>query len=137
MLDGHGKKGHVLNEFLGSYIPTKLEEQLKELEECEYEAESMDKLLVEAFESAQYAARMNESVPAGRSGTTCVVTIVDLKTGVVYTGNVGDSRAIIAINEDSIWKALPLSEETTTSCEKERSRIEEGEGRIDSGGNVW
>jgi len=135
VLDGHGKKGHILNEFLVSYIPKALKSRLL----CENDdAISIENILIETFENAHYAARMDESVPAGRSGTTCVVTVVDTKVGVIYTGIVGDSRAIIAIKDDhSDWRVTPLSNETTTSRECERSRIEQHEGRIDSGGNVW
>ena len=178
VLDGHGKKGHVLNEFLGSYIPKSLEDHLGQIldegvgsgdgnndsdgtEDIDMHSK-IEKVLVDTFENAHLAARMDESVPAGRSGTTCVVCIVDTHTAKIYTGNVGDSRAIIAIkrvcvddsdagadigadadagvNDDSNdddWTVVPLSNETTTKRECERARIDKGEGRIDSGGNVW
>lgn len=59
----------------------------------------------------------------------------------IFTGNVGDSRAILAVKDsddsDSEWRVMPLSTETTTEREDERARIERNEGRIDSGGNVW
>ena len=174
VLDGHGKKGHVLNEFLGSYIPKSLEDYLGQILDEDEDVGSGDsnndsggiedidmhskieKVMVDTFENAHLAARMDESVPAGRSGTTCVVCIVDTRTAKIYTGNVGDSRAIIAfkrlsvddsdagadagVNDDSNhddWTVVPLSNETTTKRECERARIDKGEGRIDSGGNVW
>lgn len=140
VLDGHGKKGHILNKFLGSCIPRILHDKL-EAHGNDGNQTSIDQILIETFESAHLAARMDESVPAGRSGTTCVVTVIDVQRGVVYTGNVGDSRAILAVrqneNDDGEWKMMPLSTETTTKRGDERARIEENEGRIDSGGNVW
>ncbi len=159
VLDGHGKKGHVLNEFLGSCLPQLLHEKLKayeneingDEEEEETSTASIDQILIETFEEAHLAARMDESVPAGRSGTTCVVSVVDLQSGMVYTGNVGDSRAILAFTQnkdedddddddgsiEGKWNVISLSIETTTKRDDERARIEENEGRIDSGGNVW
>jgi len=85
------------------------------------------------------------SIVASRSGTTCVVTVVDVKTGMVYTSNVGDSRAIFALDIHNMAEdpcinheahVMALSIETTTDVEDERKRIEDGEGRIDGSGNV-
>jgi serine/threonine protein phosphatase PrpC len=139
VLDGHGKKGHVLNDFLGSNIPNILQEKLDAYGDGNQT--SIQEILIETFESAHLAARMDESVPAGRSGTTCVVTVIDTESGMIFTGNVGDSRAILAVKDsddsDSEWRVMPLSTETTTEREDERARIERNEGRIDSGGNVW
>ncbi len=141
VLDGHGKKGHELNSFLQSFLPKCLEEKLMLVESS---GMGIDKVLVESFEESHYAARMDTNVPAGRSGTTCVVTILDTNTATLYTGNVGDSRAIVGVQKlnedgssDSQWGVKALSQETTTTREEERKRIQEGEGRIDSGGNVW
>ena len=143
VLDGHGKKGHVLNQFLEVHLAQLLQDYLEK--ETHITADSIPNILVKSFEEAHYAARMNEAVPAGRSGTTCVVTIVDVITGLIYTGNVGDSRAIIAIDianveedgGDAAALVMALSTETTTAIEDERKRIQSGEGRIDGSGNVW
>eukprot|EP00979_Chaetoceros_neogracilis_P011613 scaffold2927_cov268-Chaetoceros_neogracile.AAC.18 len=70
----------------------------------------------------------------------------DVKTGMVYTSNVGDSRAIFALDIHNMVEdpcinhethVMALSIETTTDVEDERKRIEDGEGRIDGSGNVW
>ena len=92
VLDGHGKKGHVLNAFLGSYIPKYLQESLDAFASGQGGdgPSSIEDILVDTFESAHIAARMDETVPAGRSGTTCVITVVDVECGIVYTGNVGE-----------------------------------------------
>jgi serine/threonine protein phosphatase PrpC len=141
VLDGHGKKGHVLNHFLEVHLAQLLQCYLEK--ETHTTPDSIPNILVKSFEEAHYAARMNEAVPAGRSGTTCVVTIIDVINGLIYAGNVGDSRAIIAIDianvdEDGGDAALvmALSTETTTAIEDERKRIQSGEGRIDGSGNV-
>lgn len=172
VLDGHGKKGHVLNQFLGEHLPRILEKKLhKENEDAISIAgtggDSMENILIETFHQAHNAARKNETVPAARSGTTCVTCVVDALSGVVYTANVGDSRAILILQnpqwtlrsqeevdsmeqqqqqqqqewdskKKSKYKVIPLSRETTTKDANERKRIEETEqGRIDGNGNVW
>jgi len=142
VLDGHGKKGHVLNHFLEVHLAQLLQDYLEK--ETHITADSIPNILVKSFEEAHLAARMNEAVPAARSGTTCVVTVVDVINGLIYTGNVGDSRAIIAIDAEKLGEdggdaatVMALSTETTTAIEDERKRIQSGEGRIDESGNVW
>lgn len=98
----------------------------------------MDDILQSTFEESHLAARRNQSIPAGRSGTTCVLCLLD-NNHMLYTAVVGDSRAILGIMKDKrLTKIITLSSESTTRRESERQRIEEfGEGRIDSGGNLW
>jgi serine/threonine protein phosphatase PrpC len=137
VLDGHGKKGHLLNAFLCPYIEKSLREKLQ----SDPNPSSLSTILQNTFEEAQLAAQLEENVPAARSGSTCVISVLDKTTGMVYTANVGDSRAIIGINSSSMmadqWHVEALSTETTTFCPAEKARIEQGEGRIDAGGNVW
>lgn len=137
VLDGHGKKGHLLNAFLCPYIEKSLREKLQ----SDPNPSSLSTILQNTFEEAQLAAQLEENVPATRSGSTCVISVLDKSTGMVYTANVGDSRAIIGIKSSSMmgdqWHVEALSTETTTSCLVEKARIEQGEGRIDAGGNVW
>lgn len=138
VLDGHGKKGHELNAFLCPYIENSLREKLQTYPNP---TSSVSTILLNTFEEAQLAAQLEKNVPAARSGTTCVISVLDKTTGMVYTANVGDSRAIIGIKISSTmgdkWHIEALSTETTTSIPEERARIEQGEGRIDAGGNVW
>jgi serine/threonine protein phosphatase PrpC len=146
VLDGHGQKGHVLNQYLIIHLPQLLQKYLENEIVMIADTDIIPKILVKTFEEAHYAARIDEAVPAARSGTTCVVTVVDVKTGMVYTSNVGDSRAIIALDIqkmvadpciNNVAHVMALSIETTTGVEDERKRIEDGEGRIDGSGNVW
>ncbi len=157
VFDGHGKKGHVINEFFSQRLPKILEEKYtfyftnddgkdgRRMESGEaIILADMEHFFVESFEEVNEEARLNTEIPAGRSGTTCIVSMIDLESGQIYTANVGDSRAILGIqrandkhDNDAIWTIEPLSDETTTKRDGERSRIEAAEGRIDSQGNVW
>ena len=147
VFDGHGKKGHILNDFLSKRLPQLLEEKSKVyFVDCDEtsagpSAADVETLLIGAFDEVNEEARLNTEVPAGRSGTTCIVSIIDRKRSKIHTANVGDSRAIIGMkydaNDDSDWTVIPLTEETTAKRDEERLRIESAEGRIDSLGNVW
>jgi len=122
----------------------------------------IQRALVEAFHLAHHDARVDPSIPAGRSGTTCIVTVVDESNQMMYVANVGDSRAIYCMtgasanegrNIDSNsdinsmtcssssssnnYTVIPLTNETTTSIPKELERVSAKEGRIDGSGNVF
>jgi len=131
VLDGHGKKGHILNEFLRACMPTILKSKLKA------DKNPVELTLKETFEDSHLAARMDTDIPAGRSGTTCIVTVLDVESAMLYTGNVGDSSAIKGVQQKSGWNIEALNKKTTTARQEERERIEQGEGRIDGAGNVW
>lgn len=60
VLDGHGKKGHALNEFLRACMPTMLKSKL------EADENPVELTLKETFEDSHLAARMDTDVPAGR-----------------------------------------------------------------------
>lgn len=109
--------------------------------------------LVHAFLAAQLDARMDSTIPTGRSGTTCVVGVVVERLGVdsgsrlqLHTACVGDSRAIHWTknssddDNNSHWNkrtVQSLTRATTVQLPNERDRIEQCQGRIDSCGNVF
>ena len=62
------------------------------------------------------------------SGTTGITVIV--KGDVLYIGNVGDSRAIIASDVDGVPKFSPLSNDQTPFRKDERERIKSKGGKV-------
>mmetsp|Transcript_9989 Transcript_9989/g.11619 ORF Transcript_9989/g.11619 Transcript_9989/m.11619 type:complete len:386 (-) Transcript_9989:27-1184(-) len=154
VFDGHGKKGHELNSFLTKRMPEILKEKLIEMNcdevtdkakvgvgnECisSTTEDVMVNLLEETFEEVQEEARLNTNVPAGTSGTTCVLSVFDSKNKIIYTANVGDSRGILGMyTVNGNLEVVAKSRETTTKRDDERKRIQNGDGRIDKSGNVW
>lgn len=145
VMDGHGKQGHLLNSFLSQRLPQIIGDKFKSFGDQDYcdddwTVNEMGNILIESYEEVNEEARLDPNVPAGRSGTTCVSCIFDSRNGMLHVANVGDSRAIIGLQDDNDKKWItiePLTVETTTKLELERERIESGEGRIDSNGNVW
>lgn len=79
---------------------------------------------------------MSTTVPAGRSGTTCISCVIhDKGFDVAF---VGDSRAIqIEQGDFSPPTVRVLAYETRTNIASERERIDSCQGRMDGEGNVW
>ncbi|TYZ68534.1 hypothetical protein PybrP1_000158 [[Pythium] brassicae (nom. inval.)] len=75
----------------------------------------------------QRAARFQSQLPGGRSmrsfamedGSTCLVAVI--RDGIVYVGNVGDSRAILATRGG---KSVSLSNDQKPGRKDERARLE-------------
>ena len=87
--------------------------------------------MIKAFHSAQHAAMQDPDIPAGRNGATCVMVVLDHSDSTLHVAHVGDSRAIqVDVQEGVEVKASPLSLETTVKMEKEKQRVERGEGSI-------
>lgn len=109
-------------------------------------------MLRDAFLLAQYDCIQNQSIPSQRSGSTCVVCMIDTISGVIEIATVGDSRAIllqvqkcndqntdtIVTTENRNVTVYQLTENTSVKIASERSRIDScPESRIDSSGNVF
>uniref|UniRef100_A0A7S4JRX4 PPM-type phosphatase domain-containing protein n=2 Tax=Odontella aurita TaxID=265563 RepID=A0A7S4JRX4_9STRA len=170
VLDGHGVKGHIVSGFLRDQLPIRIRQRvgaiftkihdaetsqiLAQIDEelCTLGNASADDLgvegykdpfcraLVESFHLAHFDARKNKDIPAGRSGTTCVLALIDNDSGRLYTANVGDSSAVLI--KSSAGGAGPaavisLSRATKITIPAELNRIERSEGRIDQSGNVF
>ena len=98
------QKGHLLNDlFLGSYKDHPgqiLDEDVVgsgngnnasySIEDIDIMHLEFEKVLMDTFKNIHLASRMDQSIQAGRSGTTCVVCIVDTHSAKIYTHNVGD-----------------------------------------------
>jgi serine/threonine protein phosphatase PrpC len=98
--------------------------------------------MIRAFHSVHWAAMQNADIPAGRSGATCVMVLLDHAQRELHVAHVGDSRVIQvgALDEDASrsdrYDVLSLSQETTVKVDSERERIETMEGSI-RGNNVF
>lgn len=110
--------------------------------------DKIEQALTDSFLAAHLDARRDESVPTGRSGTTCVVCVlVESKnnnsnntTGLtLYTAAVGDSSA--TLTTCTHWQGLHTKTIATASTvhnlPEERERVERSKGRIDGSGNVF
>jgi len=151
VMDGHGLKGHLLTRFLSHEFPSILNECFLSVDHVpnadlqDYQARLRDigkdndgvhysHPLCRAFHMAQWSAMQNPNVPAGRSGSTCIVGVIMNGTR-LELGHVGDSRAILIDSNNAI---IPLTLETITKLMTlESTRVKTGEGRVDAFGNVF
>ena len=110
--------------------------------------------LINSFHSIHYDAIQDQTIKSGRSGTTCVVCLIEENQNErkdccrVHLAYVGDSRAILVASGNSYdnqfdvggrSKAVnvkSLTKETTVQLPWERARIEQCEGTI-RGSNVF
>jgi len=124
VMDGHGPCGHRVSARCVQTIPyylTRSEDWLKDI----------PKALKDAFASAStdligYAIENDVDVQA--SGSTCVLFMINTKTGDWYTANVGDSRVVIGYEneKDVVFETL----DHKPSVEAEKKRIEASNGEI-------
>lgn len=167
VMDGHGLKGHKLTEYLKStelpkWIKTCLDgdlseenqkivddqlEKYRELGQAtpddlqENKLDDVGRSLTKSFILSHYHACQNPSIPAGRSGTTCIVCVVS--SDYIHTASTGDSTAILGsvtavdlATESLVLQVQSVSTRTTVDMKTERARIDKGEGRIVAG-NVF
>ena len=110
--------------------------------------------LINSFHSIHYDAIQDPSIKSGRSGTTCVVCMIEENQNErkdccrVHIASVGDSRAILVTSGNiddkdfdvgggsKVVNAKSLTKETTVLLPLERARIEQCEGTI-RGSNVF
>lgn len=132
VMDGHGTKGHVVTGFLKEELPSILKQELESRESLHDDKDSLMEFekqlgtlanatpsntanpihsrLVRTFHRAHLAALQNPNVPAGRSGTTCIVCLLQQPKFTLHVAYVGDSRAIYGMTRTTLQqlrKKLP------------------------------
>lgn len=167
VLDGHGRNGHLVTDYLQQQLPHRIKDCLQHDHQADFsiwEAEQRQDLirlggadplsdvtyassdrtgqaLMDAFFLAHLDARRAEGIPAGRSGSTAVVCVSERHkdSSTITTAAVGDSMAYLIPSHNSNSPAIPLCTPTTVQQDAdERARIQKrGEGRIDANGNVF
>ncbi len=165
VMDGHGTKGHVVTSFLKEEMPRILQEKLALMNENSHvstdesaalqdfedklvtlaKAEPMtnnastpiERLLTQTFHQTHVNMMSDPNVPAGRSGTTCIVCLLDTTMRKLHVATVGDSRAILWNVKDDVQEIKVIAQETTTAAPMEVARIRQCEGRVDGAGNVF
>ncbi|CAD8063557.1 unnamed protein product [Paramecium sonneborni] len=120
--DGHGTNGHLVSNLIKQQLPKYLEQQFQQ------QGRDIEKSLLFAFEKTNKEIIESE-FDTTLSGSTIVSVLIRKEQ--LWTANVGDSRAIMCRNQDG-WKAIQLTRDHKPSDEKEKQRIIEAGGRIDS-----
>ena len=150
VLDGHGLKGHIVSQFIAEQLPTMMqqqllspspyfEEQIRRLagqrEESMFRSKNLyEQAMIHAFHQVHHVATENATVPAGRSGTTCIACWIQEDS--FHVAYVGDSRAVQFSSSQPTPRTVAIPT-TTQEMPFELEMIESGEGRVDGNGNVW
>mgnify|MGYP000291858996 CR=1 FL=1 len=124
VFDGHGEAGDLCSWFAADKFPHYLEEELKARggTSALNDENKMREIYKKTLVRTNKAMHKSREVDDVLSGTTAVTVVV--KDGMLFVGNVGDSRAIIA-SEDQKGKLkyAPLSQDQTPYRKDERERL--------------
>ena len=121
VFDGHGMLGHDVSSYLLRKMPQWFSKNPK------WTKDPKDALSRCFFWLTKELARSD--VNCTFSGTTAVVTLFDEHK--MYTANCGDSRAVLAREEQGKLKAIGLSFDQKPDNAKEKERIEAKNGRVE------
>ena len=138
VLDGHGPDGHHVSTFASDYIPTQIinHPEIKELSDPEliYQKLKEDncQIITEAFLSCDEQLKKAE-FDAYNSGSTCVLIIHVGQH--ILCANVGDSRALVAYDDNKEDEQLNYLEQAQLSIDY-KPELEDEKNRILLSGGV-
>ncbi|CAD8105759.1 unnamed protein product [Paramecium sonneborni] len=118
--DGHGQYGHMVSNQIKQQLPKHLGRVLKETDDIESQ-------ISKAFGMTNKEL-CNSEIDTNLSGSTTVSLL--LTKDIIYSANVGDSRAIMCRFEDG-WKIIELSHDHKPDDPQEKQRILEAGGRVE------
>eukprot|EP00916_Digyalum_oweni_P015020 GHVL01024525.1.p1 GENE.GHVL01024525.1~~GHVL01024525.1.p1 ORF type:complete len:232 (+),score=34.85 GHVL01024525.1:152-847(+) len=118
VLDGHGVWGRTVSSSIKYMLPGIVQQKIELGPEA---------ALVYAYEKCNNFL-FDSTMDINFSGTTCVTCF--FQGDYVYCANVGDSRAIVACKNSTLWKSKALSNDHKPDCETERIRIESAGWRV-------
>jgi len=126
VFDGHGPFGHDISHFAHQLLPAIL------LRSDDFQENPSDALRRAFLKTHQQLAKAQEKgkFDCSLSGTTGTVLLI--KENVLYVAHVGDSRAVMAIQEPSMatYTAMDLSVDHKPGNEAEKARIHAAGGQV-------
>jgi serine/threonine protein phosphatase PrpC/CRP-like cAMP-binding protein len=121
VFDGHGEFGHTVAHAARDNIPVEFKNRYTA--DCDIQS-----TLTKTFTAVNEACHKNGRIDDAFSGTTAISVV--FKNGCLEIGNAGDSRAIVAVQEDGKLLARPLSIDQTPYRKDERDRCRKTGARI-------
>jgi len=147
VLDGHGPEGHTISKYASQLIIKNilshpLIKSVQDLETIYFNLKKNNyKIIRQAFISTDHQI-LNSNIDVQHSGTTCLLVII---IGIhLIAANVGDSRGVVAFNQNNDpnltkLKVSPLSVDYKLEIPEERNRVTQKGGIVkqlkDSMGN--
>jgi len=132
VFDGHGSNGHEVAGFVAAELPkhlaTELEKMKKKQEETNLPVDTKD-YIGRAFYRTFELLKTKSEIDCTYSGSTAILCYIQGET--LFACNVGDSRAVMAVEEDKRFIAVPLSSDQTPARDDEKRRILKCGGRVE------
>eukprot|EP01083_Nonionella_stella_P215772 776277_1 len=123
VFDGHGLHGEQVSQFLTDNMAPQLTSGSDSF------VSDVEKGYMKGFKQLTEKIHLDPNINATFSGSTCITTF--LHDGVLYTANVGDSRAILGrLNKSNKIEAVALSIDQKPEMPEERKRIMKAGGRV-------
>ena len=113
--DGHGEQGHLISSYISKCLPNFL-------------ADISDKNIISSFNSLNQNIVQNSKIDCSLSGSTCTSIILNQEK--IICINLGDSRTVLARNENGKYIAINLSNDHKPNIKEEKKRILINGGRI-------
>ncbi|CAD8089739.1 unnamed protein product [Paramecium primaurelia] len=119
--DGHGLNGHHVSNFIKQTLPKHLHNQLED------NHEDIKIQISRAFTNTNREI-WNSNTDTNLSGSTTALVLI--KKDIIYTANVGDSRAILC-KFDQVWQIVPLTRDHKPDDPEEMKTIVDAGGRVE------
>ena len=131
VMDGHGKNGHLISEFITSELPKLVNPVLSQISHSldmdSQAVKYLQKSFKSIFKSLQNALITRSNIDLNFSGSTVVLVLI--YRSLLICVNLGDSRAVLGKQEND-WRSISLSHDHKPSRLHEKRRIEKAGGRI-------
>ena len=131
--DGHGLLGQDVSGYLINNLPLSLQQKFineNNTDISNLELSIICKNLTEIFTKTNKDLTLNKKIDTKLSGSTCTSLICTPSR--LISANVGDSRCVLGRFDGKKWKAKNLTHDHKPSVAKERQRILQCNGRVES-----
>lgn len=123
VFDGHGTYGHLVSNLVTERLPHLLAGQLRTASS----SKSIEQGLERSFLQVQQDLIVSP-IDCSLSGSTACLVLI--RGDIVYTANIGDSRAVIGQKDKGSWKNRPLTRDHKPDWPDESKRIIQAGGRV-------
>jgi len=125
-LDGHGQFGHFVSQFCRDQFPRCLKvSHLIDTDDATAVA-----VMTQCFKEVADKLEAQRKFDCSMSGSTAVISLVRQNT--IYTGNLGDSRCVLATMSNGKLVAVDLSHDQKPERDDERQRLLRAGARVEA-----
>ena len=127
--DGHGTVGHEVSSLVQQELPIIIQNTLPSSPPTP-SYDILLPLIISSFKLTNDKISLSPNLDSVFSGTTCCSLL--LYPHKIVSCNLGDSRAILGIKKENQWYSENLTNDHKPDLPKEKKRIEENGGRVDT-----